>query len=295
MNIYQTVTDRILKALDAGVVPWRKTWTAGLPKSLTSGHEYRGVNVLVLGTTAFTSRYWITYRQAQRLGGHVRKGERATPVIYWKWRTAEELAKRRAATGQDNPAPCVPFASAVFNLDQVEGVARPEDDVPNRTNDRFDIADQVLAAMPDKPEIVHQVTAQPAYSPRLDRITLPHLSQFESAAEYYATLWHELVHSSGSSKRLNRFGEVEGDRFERYSFEELVAEFGAAFLCALTGIANVSTDALQASYIDGWATALRKDVRLVLRAASAAQRATDYIRGKVAVPEEVADPVAANA
>ena len=295
MNIYQTVTDRILKALDAGVVPWRKTWTAGLPKSLTSGHEYRGVNVLVLGTTAFTSRYWITYRQAQRLGGHVRKGERATPVIYWKWRTAEELAKRRAATGQDNPAPCVPFASAVFNLDQVEGVARPEDDVPNRTNDRFDIADQVLAAMPDKPEIVHQVTAQPSYSPRLDRITLPHLSQFESAAEYYATLWHELVHSSGSSKRLNRFGEVEGDRFERYSFEELVAEFGAAFLCALTGIANVSTDALQASYIDGWATALRKDVRLVLRAASAAQRATDYIRGKVAVPEEVADPVAANA
>ncbi|HOC00008.1 MAG TPA: zincin-like metallopeptidase domain-containing protein [Verrucomicrobiota bacterium] len=295
MNVYQTVTDRILKALDAGVIPWRKTWTTGLPKSLTSGREYRGVNVLVLGTTAFTSRYWVTYREAQRLGGHVRKGERATPVIYWKWRTAEELAKRREATGQDNPAPCVPFAYAVFNLDQVEGVGRPGDDVPNRTNEHFDIAEQMLAVMPDKPEIVHQVTAQPAYSPRLDRITLPHLSQFESAAEYYATLWHELTHSTGAKRRLNRFEEVEGDRFERYSIEELVAEFGAAFLCALTGVANVSTDALQASYINGWAAALRKDVRLVLRAASAAQRAVDYIRGQVAVPEHAPDPVAMNA
>ncbi len=294
-NICQTVTDRILKQLDAGVVPWRKTWTTGLPKSLTSGRDYRGVNILVLGTTEFTSRYWVTYREAQRLGGHVRKGERASPVIYWKWRTAEELAKRREATGRDDLAPCVPFTSAVFNLDQVEGVARPEDDVPHQANERLELAEGILAAMPDKPEIVHQVTAQPAYSPRLDRITLPHLSQFESAAEYYSTLWHELVHSSGSRKRLNRFGEVEGDRFERYSVEELVAEFGAAFLCALTGVANVSTDALQASYINGWAAALRKDVRLVLRAASAAQRAVDYIRGQVAVPEHAPDPVAVNA
>lgn len=296
MSIYQTVTDRILKQLDQGVVPWRKTWSSGLPKSLTSHQEYRGVNVLVLGSTDYTSRYWVTYREALRLGGHVRRGERATPVVYWKWRTAAELARRAEQTGREDPAPCVPFAAAVFNLDQVEGVARPADDVALRENERFEVAERMLEVMPDQPEIVHEVTAQPAYSPRLDRITLPHLSQFESAAEYYGTLWHELVHATGARHRLNRFAEVEGDRFERYSFEELVAEFGAAFLCAFTGIGNAITETLQASYIEGWAAALRKDHRLVLRAASAAQRATDYIRGKLPVAEPVvesaAEPVA---
>jgi antirestriction protein ArdC len=283
INIYQTVTDRILKQLDAGVIPWRKTWTAGMPKSLTTGKEYRGVNILVLATAEFTSRYWVTYREALRLCGHVRKGERATPVIYWKWRTPAELARRAEQTGKEAVAPCVPFTSAVFNLDQVEGVARPEDDVPRRANEHFDIADQVLAIMPDKPEIVHQVGADPRYSPRLDRITLPHLGQFESGAEYYATLFHELAHSTGHPKRLDRFAQVEGDRFERYSFEELVAEFGAAFLCAFTGLDNPAGEALHASYIKGWSDALRKDQRLLIRAASAAQRAADFIRGKVAV------------
>lgn len=280
MSIYETITTRILSQLDAGVVPWRKTWTTGLPKSLTTGKEYRGVNILILGTASFSSRYWVTYREALRLGGHVRRGERASPVVFWKWRTAEELARLRKESGRVDRAPCVPFTAAVFNLDQVEGIARPEDDVPNRRNDRFEVADRMLSVMPDQPEIVHSATREPSYSPQFDRVTLPHLSQFESAAEYYATLFHELVHATGAEKRLNRFGKVEGDRFERYSFEELIAEFGAAFLGALAGIESPGTDALQASYIQGWAEALRRDQRLVIRAASAAQRAADYIRGK---------------
>ena len=281
MNLYETVTARILNQLAAGQVPWRKTWKTGLPKSLSTGREYRGVNILVLGGTAYTSAYWLTYREALRHGGHVRKGERATPVIYWKWRTPGELARRAEQTGKQQVAPCVPFVSAVFNLDQVEGVARPDDDLQQRPEDRLQIADQMLEVMPDKPEIVHTVTAQPSYSPRLDRVTLPHLSQFESADEYYATLFHELVHSSGHPRRLNRFAEAEGDRVEKYSFEELVAEFGAAFLCGFAGIQNPDTDALQTSYIEGWARVFRQDSRILVRAASAAQRATDYVRGKI--------------
>ncbi len=279
MNICQTITDRILTQLDAGVVPWRKTWATGLPKSLTTGNEYRGVNILTLGMAPYTSRYWLTYREALRLGGHVRRGERASPVVFWKWRTPEELARLRRESGREDVAPCVPFSASVFNLDQVEGVARPGDDVPNRMNDRFSVADRLLDGMPDKPEIVHAATREPSYSPRWDRVTLPHLSQFESAPEYYGTLFHEEVHATGHRKRLDRFGEVEGDRFTRYSFEELVAEFGAAFLCAFAGIETPGTEALQASYIKGWAEALRKDQRLLVRAASAAQRAADYIRG----------------
>ena len=285
MSIYETVTNRILTQLEAGVVPWRKTWTAGLPKSLTTGKEYRGINILVLGTTEFTSRYWLTYREAQRQGGHVRKGERATPVVYWKWRTPEEVARRAEQTGHPDVAPCVPFVSAVFNLDQVQDVARPDDDLAIRPGDRLRIADQMLEVMPDQPEIVHVLTAQPACSPRRDRVTLPHLSQFEGADEYYSTLFHELVHASGHPRRLNRFAEAEGDRVEQYSFEELVAEFGAAFLCGFAGIENPGTAALQAGYIEGWARTFRQDSRILLRAASAAQRAADYIRGKVPVQD----------
>jgi antirestriction protein ArdC len=289
MTIYETITARILNQLAAGHVPWRKTWKTGLPKSLTTGREYRGVNILVLGSTENTSAYWLTYREALRHGGHVRKGERATPVIYWKWRTPEELAQRAEQTGNQQVAPCVPFVSAVFNLDQVEGVARPDDDLQHRPDDRLQIADQMLEVMPDKPEIVHAVTAQPVYSPRLDRVTLPYLSQFENADEYYAILFHELVHSSGHSRRLNRFAEAEGDRVEKYSFEELVAEFGAAFLCGFAGIQNPDTATLQAGYIEGWARVFRQDNRILVRAASAAQRAADYIRGKV--PAEEPRPV----
>ena len=103
----------------------------------------------------------------------------------------------------------------MFNFEQVEGVTRPADDLPPKPEDRLQVAELMLEVMPDKPEIAHTLTAQPAYSPSLDRITMPHLSQFESADKYFSTLYHELVHSSGASRRLNRFAEAEGDRVEK--------------------------------------------------------------------------------
>lgn len=278
MSIYEIVTQRILSRLEAGVVPWRKTWTTGLPKSLTTGKEYRGLNILVLGTAEFTSRYWLTYRQALQSGGHVRKGERATPVVYWKWRTEKELKQLELKTGKRDLARCFPFGSAVFNLDQVEGVSRPVDDVPQQPNHRLELAEQVFHTMTDLPAIIHAAGAEPAYYRQLDRITLPHLTQFENAEEYYAALFHELVHSTAHGKRLNRFAEAEGSQPDRYSFEELVAEFGAAFLCAWSGITQPDKEARQADYIAGWAKVLRNDHRMIVLAAAAAQRAADYIR-----------------
>jgi antirestriction protein ArdC len=270
-----------LNQLAAGRIPWRKTWTSGLPKSLTTSREYRGINILILGTATYTSRYWVTYREALRLGGYVRKGEKSTPVVYWKWRTDEDMQKLRDKTGKELFAPCVPFVSAVFNLDQVEQVKRPEDDVPFLPTDRIEIAERVYAGMPDKPITKHAATYQPVYVPSLDEVLMPHREQFESGPAYYAALFHELAHSTGHAKRLNRFKDAEGGRIEKYSFEELVAEFCATFLCGFAGIENPEADALHAGYIQGWMTALKNDVRLALRAASAAQRAADYIRGKI--------------
>src|SRR5206468_603020 len=124
------------------------------------------------------------------------------------------------------------------------------------------------------------------YNRLADRVTLPHLSQFESAAQYYVTLFHEMAHATGHAKRLNRFTEREGDKVERYSFEELVAEFGASFLCAFAGIKNAASQELSAAYIDCWAEVFRKDTRILVRAASAAQRAADFIRGKTIAEEQ---------
>lgn len=284
MNIYETVTERILTKLEQGVIPWRKTWTSGLPKSLASGKEYRGMNILLLGTAGFTSRYWITFREALRLGGHVRLGEKGTTVFFWHWRTAEDLEKLRQKTGRENLAPCTNFASVVFNLDQVDGIARPDDDT--HQHEQLDLAENVFQMMPNKPEIVHSREDRACYNRARDLVTLPHLGQFESAAEYFATLYHELTHATAHEKRLNRAAEqIDGNAPERYSFEELVAEFGSAFLCGFAGISNPVSESLQAGYIQGWAEVIRKDTHLIVRAASAAQRAADYIRGKVVLQE----------
>ena len=280
MNIHEEVTHRILQQLEAGKIPWRKTWTSGLPRSLTTGEEYRGVNILVLGCTEHASRYWVTYRQALKQGGQVRKGEQATPVIYWKWRTPDEIQKLVEQTGRENIAPCVPFVSSVFNLDQVDGLSTPKDEIAHEPHRRLEVAELMMEVMPDKPKILHSLTAEPAYVPSQDHITMPHLSRFKNGDEYFATLFHELVHSTGHVRRLNRFAKGEGDKLEKYSFEELVAEFGSVFLCAFAGIKNPETEALQTSYIDGWAQVFRKDGRILMRAASAAQHAAYYIRGR---------------
>src|SRR5687768_15080060 len=128
MSVYELVPDRIVKKLEEGVIPWRKTWTGGLAKSVTTGKEYIGLNIHLLGMSECTSRYWTTFLEAKRLGGHIRKGEKGTPVYYWHWRTEEEIEKLREKTGKGNFAPCSLFTSVAFNLDQVEGVERPEDD-----------------------------------------------------------------------------------------------------------------------------------------------------------------------
>lgn len=286
MDIYTSVTHRILEELARGVIPWRKTWTAALPRSLNTGKEYRGVNVLLLLMSGRTSRYWLTYRQAQSLGGQVRKGERSSSVVYWHWREAEELDALEKRWGS-KPAACVPFVSSVFNLDQIEGIQRPQDDHPVDRHARIEVAESLMGVMPERPRIVHSKVTGPQYCIQTDCVTLPHLSQFESADEYYSTLFHETVHATAAPHRLNRAPKGE-DRMTSYSFEELVAEFGACFLCGLSGIDNQETVKLSASYIADWAQVIGGDVRLVMQAATAAQLACDYVRGKVGPETESA-------
>jgi antirestriction protein ArdC len=290
MNICESVTNPIVCQLEAGVVPWRKTWTVGLPKNLASARECRGLNLLVLSTAPFTSRYWLTQREALRHGGYVREGERATPVVHWTWPTPGERATTAATTAPAESATGAPLAGAVFNLDQVEGVPRPEDDLSGCRANRLEVAELMLTVMPDMPEIVHAVVAEPVYQPSTDTITLPHLSQLKTADQYYAGLFRALVSSTGAPHRLSRFTETGDVWAERSCFEALVAELGAAFLCGFAGISNAATQPHETGDLKTWSAGLRQDPYLLARAASAAQRAAEYIRGKL--PAEEPEPLA---
>jgi antirestriction protein ArdC len=281
MNVYELVTSKIIERLEEGVIPWQKCWTSGPAKSLTTGKEYRGINSVLLGMREYSSRYWATFKQTTKVGGNVKKGEKATPVVYWHWRTPDEMARLKADGKTTAPAPCYPFLAFVFNLDQTEGIERPADDVPAAINSPLEEAQKIVDAMPNRPEIRHGATFNPCYMGALDLVVMPNLGQFKDAESYFCALHHELIHSTGAKSRLNRFEKQQGEsREERYGFEELVAELGAAFLSATCGLDNSSRLDDASAYIAGWLKALQDDKKLLLQAASAAQKAADFILGK---------------
>ena len=278
-QIYQMITDRILELLENGVIPWRKPWKGGaseeLPANLVSKKTYRGINIFLLSAMGFSSRYWLSYKQAQEKGGQVRKGEKGTPVIFWK--TSEVDDKE---TGKKKQIPVLRYYT-VFNLDQVDGIERPSGDEIPETFDFNPIeeAEKIIGAMPKRPEIQH---GQPraCYRPSTDTVNMPRQETFEQPEEYYSTLFHELTHATGHESRLGRrnsgeirtFGDVE------YSKEELIAEMGAAYLCGFAGIERATIEN-SAAYLAGWIKTLKGDSKLAVCAAANAQKAADFILG----------------
>jgi len=283
MNVYEIVTEKIVKLLEQGIVPWRRPWTStGLPRNLVSKKPYRGINYFLLSASKYVSPFWLTYRQATELGGHVRKGEESTIVIFWK---VEDLKQSNQdldteETNEGNRRRFVLRYYRVFNLEQCELPQSVIDKLPKIETHQYDpieAAERIIAAMPDPPEIVRG-GSKAFYSPLTDRITLPPRELFISADEFYASLDHELVHSSGHVKRLGREGICEAAPFGSpvYSKEELVAEMGAAFLCAEAGISNAVIEN-QAAYLANWLKQVGDNRKLLIHAAAQAQHAVDYI------------------
>ena len=283
MDIYAIVTDKIINLLEQGVVPWRRPWTAtGLPRNLVSKKPYRGVNFFLLSVSKYVSPFWLTIRQANELGGHVRKGEESTVVVFWKVDDAKQSTEdldNEETDGKTRRRFLLRYYR-VFNLEQCELPQTVLDKLPKteaHEHDPIETSERIIADMPNWPEI--QYTGSKAfYSSLTDRITLPPRELFTSAEEFYATALHETVHSSGSEKRLAREGICEAAPFGSpvYSKEELVAEFGAAYLCAEAGISNEVIHN-QASYVAGWLKKLRDDRKLLIHVAAQAQKAADYI------------------
>jgi antirestriction protein ArdC len=282
MDVYQIVTDKIVSMLEAGVVPWRRPWSSGgLPRNLVSKKPYRGINYFMLSASKYISPFWLTMRQANELGGSVRKGEQSTVVVFWK----VDEKPDQAATGADDKIRrrFLLRYYRVFNLEQCELPAGVLDQLPKiETHEHDPIAavEMLVANMPQRPDL-QTAGSKAFYSSLSDRVTMPPRELFTSAEEYYATLLHELTHSTGHPGRLARDTITEAAPFGSavYSKEECVAEMGSAYLCAEAGI-SAPVIANQAAYVAGWLKQLRDDRKLLVHAAAQAQKAADFILGR---------------
>ncbi|TGP30235.1 DUF1738 domain-containing protein [Mesorhizobium sp. M2D.F.Ca.ET.185.01.1.1] len=283
-DVYSRITNQIIEALEQGVKPWTQPWSAAHAAGHVSrplrhnGKPYAGINVLTLWESAMTGHYaapiWVTFKQAIELGGRVRKGEKGSPVVY-----ADTLRRTETdeATG-DEAERFIPFLKAytVFNVEQVDGLpahfyARAEN-VRNPA-ERIAHAEAFFAAT--RADIRHGGDCA-YYTPALDIIQMPPFEAFRDAQAYYATIAHESAHWTRHATRLDR--DLGGKRFgdDGYSREELVAELGAAFLCADLGLRLEDRDD-HAAYIGHWLSVLKGDKRAIFAAAAHAQRAADYL------------------
>ena len=286
MNVYAIVTETIINLLEQGVVPWRRPWTGGgLPRNIVSKKPYRGINHFLLSASKCVQPYRLTMRQANALGGHVRKGEESTIIVFWKVedRRIESQDARDFERDEECQRRFVLRYYRVWNVEQCELPERALEKLPKietHEHDPIEAVERIVAAMPDAPLIEH-AGSKAFYSSITDRVTMPPRNLFLSAEEYSATLLHELVHSAGHKRRLARESITAAAEFRSaiYSKEELVAEMGGAYLCAEAGISNAVIEN-QAAYIAGWLGRLRDDRRLVILAAAQAQHAADYILGR---------------
>ncbi|MER2512550.1 MAG: zincin-like metallopeptidase domain-containing protein [Nitrosomonas ureae] len=292
-DIYTEVTNRIVAALEHGTPPWVCPWRQGsaLPNNLATGKAYRGVNVLILAIEAmnrnFTDNRWLTFRQANALGARIRQGEHGTAIVFYRMHEISESSDGfEDLSGEVRKIPLLK-TYVVFNADQLNGLPDRFALPPHQPWQPLDIAEQLIEQT--GAQICHGGN-QAFYRPSSDTIQLPPMTSFAHADDYYATALHELTHWTGHSTRLSRLS-VQRPGIEAYAFEELVAEIGAAFLCAHCGLNGVVE---HASYIETWLNALRRDKRLIFVAAGAAQKAADFVMGTTtSMTTPVAEEVAA--
>ena len=276
-DTYTLVTDRIIAELESGTVPWHKPWTCAQPAiSHTTGKAYSLLNQLLLSGRGGE---YVTFQQAQKEGGRVKKGEKASMVVFWKWLTVED-----EDTGEEKDVPFLRYFN-VFHIDQCEGipvrfrVSEPKIIIPAAANDA---AEDIIADYLHRSgvHLVSRESSEAFYRPATDTVVLPLIKQFGDTAEYYSTAFHELTHSTGHPKRLNRITETTRFGSAPYSREELCAELGASFILNHLGLETPGSFRNNAAYIEHWLSVLKEDKRLLVSAAGQADKAVRLILGE---------------
>lgn len=268
-STYQRITAQVIQAIEAGgVLPWRKPWAVRKPCNALTSRPYRGINRLMLSLSEFSDHRWLTFNQARLLGGSVAKGERGSTVMLYQDVEDEETGKERLI--------CRAFT--VFNVEQCTGLDLPKGSIAQALDGDLEAAEQIVTGYRDCPKL-HIGTERAAYFPVRDAVVVPPMRDFETPEAFYGTLFHELIHSTGHPSRLNRLSLEKGNEYgsAEYAEEELIAEIGAAFLSSEAGIENLAPTT---SYINSWLSkALNSDSSLIIKAASNAQKAVDWILG----------------
>lgn len=276
------ITETIIGMLEKGTVPWRQPWTElGPPQNLISRRLYKGINVFLLAARGYALPYWLPLQQLQKLGGTLKCGEEPSEIACWQWwpRTVTGSGNKGKSRKQERvlwEPRC--WFHQVYNVEQCRGI---ESRVPKLKTHEFNPiqrCDQLIIGMLTNVAVQHR-EPEAYYSPIFDFVNMPNRQLFHNDEEYYSTLFHELVHSTGHQSRLNRHKYLErGFRpdLHEYTQEELVAEMGTAFLCAK---ATISSRTLEnsAAYIGRWLQVLENDKRAVFHASAQAQKAFEYI------------------
>lgn len=293
-DIYQNITDRIIEMLEKGTAPWIKPWNNpeynfSLPKNAVSNRYYSGINILLLWMAmdekGYTQSKWVTAKNANDLGGYVRKGEKSTLIALYSPITREKLDDNGEPILDENGQPelenfAILKKHHVFNIEQCEGlpkilfepIQKESEEVPFRELEDIKNIHQGMNLT-----VISKKTDKAFYRPKTDVVTMPEMKQFHSEADYYSTLLHEMTHATGHQKRLCREGITSvKSRFGNkiYAFEELVAEIGGAFLCAHIGFDTVPQNA---SYIASWIDVLKSDKKAIFRATGKAREACEYM------------------
>ncbi len=288
-DVYSLVTDKIIELLGAGTIPWRKPWTeAGIPMNLISKRPYRGINLLLLNSLGYEQNLFLTWKQLKTISGSVKKGEKGIIVVFNK--IIEHQIEKNGETKVEKKSFLRYYK--VFNVAQCNNIPSAfmpllehNDHVP------LDECQRVINEMIDCPIIRHE-DIEAYYVPAMDYINMPIISSFDSATNYYGTLFHELIHSTGHQKRIGRKEVFQNPRYgtEMYSLEELVAEMGSCYLKSHTGTPIADLDN-SAAYIREWLEVFKGDKRFVVMAASKAQQAVEYILKFPRITEEREEPV----
>lgn len=277
-NVYQMVTDRIIAELEKGSIPWKRPWTGVNTGAYNriSNKPYSLLNQILLGRDG----EWATFKQWTDLGGHIRKGEKSSFVVFWKIQPYEDIN----ADGEKvvKQIPLLRYYN-VFHISQVDGV-EPKSKPELKEVEPIEAAETIKESYKEREHIriIETIANGAGYDPVMDYIQVPCRKQYTDANEFYSTLFHEMVHSTGHKTRLDRLTSEDNLHFgsETYSKEELCAELGSAMLLNQIGIETPQTFKNSAGYIQGWLQRLRNDNKFIVSAASKAEKAVNFILGE---------------
>jgi len=287
-QIYAAITEKIIANLETSG-SWKKLWQIPSPVSL-NGHYYRGINRLILSSDPFQGRVYGTFQQIRANGGKIRKGEKATVVVFWKSSIhTDEVTKEQKKMFLLRYFHIFNTEQADFDQQGFDKIAQLQNLVEERHTESHVDAEQIITGYRNKPDIHFSDKDDRAYyAPVADMISIPKMKYFANPSEFFRTLYHEAAHSSGHPKRLNRF-DCTSNHFgdEPYSKEELVAELCSSYLAEIAHLElNIRNSA---AYISGWASKLRDNEKWILWAASRAEKAADYILGITSEEQVPAD------